>query len=115
MWQTNDFRDWLLSLRQRTETGWIRIRVHLLDQLESNEIENEGLLVQDHDHHILSELDVHNKLIGIKRDLCPILFLVIIPNNNFVPLLLVDQHYDVGFVHHFNESNILPQILHLLL
>ena len=88
-WQTNNFGDGFFSLGQSTEACWIREGVDLLDQFEGDKVEDEGLLVQHHDHHFLSQLHVHDKLICVKGNLCSILFLMIVPNNHFVSLLLI--------------------------
>lgn len=89
-WQTNNFRNRLLCLRKRTQSSWIRVSINLLYQLESDEVENKGLLVEHNNHHVFSQFDIHNKLIGIESDLCSIFLLVIIPNYHFIPLLLID-------------------------
>lgn len=39
---------------------------------------------------------------------------MIIPNYNFISLLLVDQNNHVGFIHHLYESDISVQVLDLL-
>ena len=70
---------------------------------------------QDDDHHILSKLDIHNELISVECDLCPILFFMVVPNHNLVFLLLVNEDDDISLVHHFNERNLLAQILNLFL
>ena len=61
----------------------------MLDQFEGDEVEDEGLLIEDYNHHILSQLDIHDELICVKGNLCSILFLMIVPNNHFVSLLLI--------------------------
>ena len=115
MRKTNNFRDGLLGLGQGAKSGRIGVGVHLFYELERNKIEDKGLLVEHHNHHVLAQLDVHNELIGVKGNLCPIFLLVVVPNDNFVPLLLVDQHYHIRFVHHFHQGDLLVQILHLFL
>ena len=90
MRKTNNFRDGLLGLGQGAKSGRIGVGVHLLYELERNKIDDKGLLVEDHNHHVLAQLDVHNELIGVEGNLCPIFLLVVVPNDNFVPLLLVD-------------------------
>lgn len=102
-------------MRQCAESCWIWESVNLLDQFKGNKVEDEGLLIEHYNHHILSQLDIHDELICVESNLCSILFLVIVPNNYFVSLLLIDQNNDVGFVHHFNQGNILVKLLHLLL
>lgn len=97
------------------QSSWIWESVDLLNQLEGNKIEDEGLLVEDDNHHILSKLDVHDELVSIESNLCSILLFVIVPNDHLVSLLLVDQHNHIGFVHHFDEGDILVELLHLLL
>ena len=87
----------------------------MFDELEGYEIEDEGLLVEHDDHHVLSQLHVHNQLVCVERDLCPVLFLVVVPDDNFVSLLLINENNDVGLVHHFDECDLLAQILDLLL
>ena len=44
-WETNDLGNWLLSRRQSAEPLWVREGVDLLYELQSDEIEDEGLLV----------------------------------------------------------------------
>ena len=39
---------------------------------------------------------------------------MIIPDHNFVPLLLIHKHDNIGLVHHLNQSYIRVQVLHLL-
>ena len=86
----------------------------MLNQLKSHEIEDEGLLVEHDNHHVLSELDAHDELVCVECDLCPVLFLVVIPDDYLVPLLFVNEDDNVGLVHHFNQSNVCVQILYLL-
>jgi hypothetical protein len=47
------FGDRFFCLGQGAKASWIEVRVNLLDELERNEIENKGLLVQHNDHHVL--------------------------------------------------------------
>lgn len=89
--------------------------INLFDELQSDEIENESFLIKHNDHHVLSQLDVHNELISIESDFSSILFLMIIPNDNFVSLVFVNQNDDIGFIHHFYQCNICVQVLNLLL
>jgi len=100
--QTNNFRNRLFCLRKSAQSSWIRERVNLLYQLEGDEVENKGLLVEHNNHHVLSQFDIHNKLIGVECDLGSIFLLVIVPNYHFIPLLLIDQHDDICFIHHFD-------------
>lgn len=113
--ETYDLRNRLFSLRQGAESCWIWECVYLLDQLKGHEIENECLLNEYNNHHILSKLDIHDKLVSIESDLCSIFLLVIIPNDNLIPLLLIDQNDHIGFIHHFYKSDVLVEFLHLLL
>lgn len=115
MGQTYDFRDGLFGLREGAETTRIDIGVDLFDELEGHEVEDEGLLVQDHDHHVLAQLDVHDELRGVEGNLCPVLLLVVVPDHHLVPLLLVNEHNHVRLIHHLYQRNLLPQILHLFL
>jgi hypothetical protein len=87
--ETNNLRNGFFCLRQCAESCWIWESVNLLDQFESNEVEDEGLLIEHYNHHILSQLDIHDELICVESNLCSILFLVIVPNNYFVSLLLI--------------------------
>lgn len=109
------FGDRFFRLGQGAKAGRIEVGVNLLDELERDEIENKGLLVQHNDHHVLSQLHVHNQLVCVERDLCPVLLLVVVPDDNFVPLLLINKNDDIRLVHHFDECNLLAQILNLLL
>ena len=84
------FWDWFFSLGEGAETSWIEVRINLFDKLEGDKIEDKGFLVKDDDHHVISQLYVHNQFVRIQRDLCPIFLLMIVPDDNFVPLLLVD-------------------------
>ena len=86
----------------------------MLDELERNEVENECFLVEHNNHHVFPEFDVHDQLVGVERDLSPVLFFVIIPNNHFVPLLFVNQHDHIGFIHHFDQSYVCAKVLNLL-
>lgn len=115
MGQANNFGDWFLGLRKCAEAGWIRESVDLFNELKRHEIEYEGLLVEHHNHHIFTKLDIHNELIGIESNFCPIFLLVIIPNDYFISLLLIHQHNNIRLVHHFHERNMLAKILHLFL
>ena len=99
--ETYDLRNRLFSLGQGAESCWIWECVYLFDQLQSNEIENECLLIEDNNHHILSKLDIHDELVSIESDLCSIFLLMIIPNHDLISLLLVDQNDNIGFIHHF--------------
>lgn len=40
---------------------------------------------------------------------------MVVPNHNLVFLLLVNEDDDISLVHHFNERNLLAQILNLFL
>ena len=90
MRKTDYFWDGFFSLGQGAKAGWIEIRVDLLDKFECDEIEDKGFLVKHDNHHVLSQLNVHNKLVRIESNLRPILLLVVVPDDNFVPLLLID-------------------------
>lgn len=113
-WKTYDFGNRLLRWRKSAQPGWVREGINLLDELKSDEIKDKSLLLEDHDHHVLSELDIHNELIGIEGDLCSILFFMIIPNDNFVSLLFIHQNNHICFVHHLYQRNVGVQVLHLL-
>ena len=115
MRQANNFGDGLFGLGKRAESPRIEVGVDLLDQLEGHEVEDEGLLVEDHDHHVLAELDVHNELVGVESDLRSVFLLVVVPDDDLVPLLLVDKHDHVRLIHHLHQGNLLSQILHFLL
>jgi len=54
MRKANDFRDGFLSLGKCAESGWIGISVDLFYELEGDEIEDEGLLIEHDDHHVLA-------------------------------------------------------------
>jgi hypothetical protein len=86
----------------------------LLDELKGDEIEDESFLLEHDDHHVLSELDIHNELVGVEGDLCSILLFMIIPNDNFVSLLFIHQNNHICFVHHLYQRNVRVQVLHLL-
>ena len=90
MRKANYFRNWFFSLGEGAKTCWIEECVDLLDKLKGNKIENKGLFVENDDHHVFSKLDIHNELVCVESDLRPILFLVIVPDDDFVPLLFVD-------------------------
>eukprot|EP00355_Strombidium_rassoulzadegani_P000586 CAMPEP_0168612802 /NCGR_PEP_ID=MMETSP0449_2-20121227/3110_1 /TAXON_ID=1082188 /ORGANISM="Strombidium rassoulzadegani, Strain ras09" /LENGTH=365 /DNA_ID=CAMNT_0008653389 /DNA_START=169 /DNA_END=1265 /DNA_ORIENTATION=- len=113
--QADDLGNGLLGLRYGAEAEGVGVSVDLLDELERDEVEDEGLLLEDDDHHVLAQLDVHDELVGVEGDLRPVLLLVVVPDHHLVLLLFVDQHDHVRLVHHLHEGDVLLQVLHLLL
>ena len=114
-WKANNFGNRFFSLWNGAKSGWIWESIDLLDQLEGDEVENEGLLDEHNDHHVLSEFDIHDELVGVESDLCPILLLMVIPNYNLISLLLVHENDYICLVHHLHQCYVLIQILHLFL
>jgi len=114
-WQTYYFWDGFFCLAQCTKPQWIWKSVYLLDKFERHKIKNESLFVQHYDHHVFAQFYVHDELVGIKSNLCPVFFLVIIPNHYLVPLVFVNQNNNISFVHHFHQGNILFEVLDFFL
>lgn len=112
-WEADDLACWLLSLRQGNKAEWVRESLHLFDQFEGDKVENERLLVQHDNHHILAKFHVVDDLVLVEGDLGALLLFVIIPDDNLVALLLEDEHDDVCLVHHLNKGDGLAE-LHLL-
>ena len=86
----------------------------LLDELERHEVEDEGLLVQNNDHHVLAQLDIVDDLVLVESDFGPLFLLVVVPDDHLVPLLLEDEDDDVRLVHHLDEADGLADLDFLL-
>lgn len=113
--QTDDFGDWLLGSRNGTQSLGVRESFYLLNELERHEVEDKGLFLKDDDHHVFPEFDVHDQLVCIEGYLCPVLLLVVVPDDHFVALVCKHQHYHVRFVHHFHNGYFVLKVLHFLL
>lgn len=46
--------------------------------------------MQQDNHHIFPEFDIHNQLVGVKCDLGSVLLIVVIPNNYLISCIFVD-------------------------
>ena len=70
--------------------------------------------MEDHYHHIFSQLHIHYKLIGVESNLSPIFLFMIVPNHDFIPLILVNQYNHIRLIHHLYNGYVLLQALNLL-
>ena len=72
----------------------------MVDTLQIFKVENEHLVLEYYDKQILTQLDTHYMV--VERNFGSVPLLVVVPYDDFVQFLLVDQCNDVAFVHHFD-------------
>ena len=112
--QADDLAGGLLRRGEGDEPQRVRVRLYLLDELERNEVEDESLLVENDDHHVLAKLDIVDNLVLVEGYLGAFFLLVIVPDDYFVALLLEDDDDYVGLVHHFDQADGLADLDFLL-
>lgn len=88
---------------------------NLFNEFQGHKVENECLFHQDNDHHVFTQFDILDQLVSIEGNLSPIFLLMVVPYNHFVSLVCVNEHYDVGLVHHLNNAHLVFEVLNLLL
>ena len=111
----NGFLHRLLGRGDAAQTQRVGARLQLLDELERLEVEDEDLVLEDDDEHVLAEADVLDFLVVVERDFGAVLLLVVVPNHHLVLGLGHHQHDDVRLVHHLHQLHRLVQQLALLL
>ena len=72
----------------------------MVDTLQIFKVEDEHLVLEYYDKQILTQLDTHYMV--VERYFGSVPLLVVVPYDDFVQFLLVDQCNDVAFVHHFD-------------
>ena len=72
----------------------------MVDTLQIFKVEDEHLVLEYYDKQILTQLDTHYMV--VERYFGSVPLLVVVPYDDFVQFLLVDQCDDVAFVHHFD-------------
>ena len=112
--QADDLAGGFLRRGEGDEAQRVRVRLHLLDELERDEVEDEGFLVEHDDHHVLAKLDIVNNLVLVEGYFGAFFLLVIVPNDDFVALLLEDDDDYVGLVHHLDQADGLADLDFLL-
>ena len=112
--QADDLAGGLLRRGEGDEPQRVRVRLHLLDELERDEVEDESLLVENDDHHVLAKLDIVDNLVLVEGYLGAFFLLVIVPDDYFVALLLEDDDDYVGLVHHLDQADGLADLDFLL-
>lgn len=97
-WQGDYLGDGMLGGGYRSEALRVADRVHLLHEFQRLEVEDERLVSQQNDYHVLSNSKAHNDLRLIESDLCTRPMLVTIVYDQFVALIFKHEHYDVRAV-----------------
>ena len=101
-------------MRYRAQALRIRVSFNLLYQFECYKVEYKRFLMQNDNHHIFSQFDVHNQLVCIKCNLCSVLLIMVVPDHHLVSGIFIDKHDHVCLIHHFNYCYFFVQVLNFL-